>query len=181
MDTPECSISPAKKLDELYELIGAIEIAMLTTRRSDGLLVSRPMATQKRDPLADLWFATSIETVKVEELINDPNVNLAYYNSKTYEWVSVSGVATLSQDRQKIRELHQPDWRAWFGDEGGQRDGGPDDPRLALILVEARAVHYMKAKHSRPRAIFEYLRGIATGTDPDLGREEHLEKADLRG
>ena len=31
-----------KKLDELYELIDGIEIAMFTTRRPDGHLVSRP-------------------------------------------------------------------------------------------------------------------------------------------
>ena len=38
-----------KPLDELYALIDKIEMAMLTTRRPDGRLVSRPMATQKRD------------------------------------------------------------------------------------------------------------------------------------
>lgn len=34
-----------KRIDDLYDLIDDIEIAMLTTRRSDGRLVSRPMAT----------------------------------------------------------------------------------------------------------------------------------------
>jgi general stress protein 26 len=33
-------------VDELYDLIEDIEIAMMTTRRPDGRLVSRPMATQ---------------------------------------------------------------------------------------------------------------------------------------
>ena len=33
-----------KKLEDLYELIEGIEIAMFTTRRPDGHLVSRPMA-----------------------------------------------------------------------------------------------------------------------------------------
>jgi len=42
MPTP----STTKKLDELYALIDGIEIAMFTTRRPDGQLVSRPMATQ---------------------------------------------------------------------------------------------------------------------------------------
>lgn len=172
--------STAKKLDELYELIDDMEIALLTTRRPDGLLVTRPMATQDRGPLADIWFVTNIETFKIEELRQDPNVNLGYYNPGTREWVSVSGRATITQDRAKIRELHQADWRAWFENEGGARDGGPDDPRLALILVEAQAVHYMKAKYSRPRALFEYVRGIVTGTDPDIGREEHLESPELR-
>lgn len=175
------SDSTSQKLDELYTLIGEIEIAMMTTRRADGLLVTRPMATQKREPVADLWFVTSIETHKVDELRQDPNVSLGYYDPKTSEWVSVSGRATLSQDRARIKELYQPDWRAWFGDEGGNRDGGPDDPRLALILVEAQAAHYMKAKHSRPVALFEIARGIVTGDQPDLGREEHLSSGELDG
>ena len=40
------SVSSDKKLDELYELIEGIEIAMLTTIEADGSLTSRPMATQ---------------------------------------------------------------------------------------------------------------------------------------
>jgi hypothetical protein len=38
----------------------------------------------------------------------------------------------------------------------------------------------MKAKHSRPIALFEYVRGLVTGTEPDIGREEHLEGEALR-
>ena len=67
-----------KKLDELYGLIEGIEIAMFTTRRQDGRLVSRPMATQKREPGADLWFVTDVESEKIDELAADPNVALAY-------------------------------------------------------------------------------------------------------
>lgn len=173
------SISNGKKLEELDELIDDMKVALLTTRREDGLMVTRPMATQKRHAVADLWFVTNIETHKVDEIRIHPAINLGYFNPKTYEWVSVSGSAKLSQDRQKIRELYQPDWKAWFADEGAPRDGGPDDPRLALILVEAQAVTYMKAKHSRPRTLFEIARGIITGTQPDIGREEHLSRSEL--
>ena len=49
-----------KQLDELYDLIQQIKTAMFTTRRADGRLVSRPMATQKRDPIADLWFVAHV-------------------------------------------------------------------------------------------------------------------------
>lgn len=169
-----------KKLDELYELIDSMEIALLTTRRPNGMLVTRPMATQDRGPLADLWFVTNIETHKIDDLERDPHVGVGYYDAGTREWVSVSGNAKITQDRAKIRELYAPDWKAWFSDEGGDKDGGPDDPRLALILVDAHSVHYMKAKYSRPRALFEYMRGVATGTDPDIGREEHLSPRELK-
>jgi general stress protein 26 len=166
--------TPTDKLDELYGLIEQIETATMTTRRPDGHLVSRPMATQKRDPIADLWFVTSIETHKVDEIAADPHLSLGYFDPGTYEWVAVSGTATLSQDRAEIRRLYQPDWKAWFGDEGGARDGGPDDPRLALILVDIHEADYMKAKHSKPVALFHIAKGMVTGEEPDLGREEHV-------
>lgn len=169
-----------KKLDELYELIEEMDIAMMTTRRSDGMLFSRPMATQAQGPTADLWFVTLIDTGKVEQIQDDPNVSINYYNSNTREWVSVSGKATLSQDREKIRELYSPDWKLWFSDEGGNKDGGPDDPRLALIFVDAYVVNYMKNKHSQPRTLFELARSAITGDDPDISREERLSSNELK-
>lgn len=172
--------STEKKLDELYDLIEDMGIALMTTRRPDGHLVTRPMATQEHGPLGDLWFVTNIETHKVDELEADPNVCLGYYDDGSKEWVSVSGTARVSQDRDRIRELYAPDWKAWFGDEGGERDGGPDDPRLALIVVDAHTVTYMKSKHSQPRVLFELAKGMVTGDTAELGREERLSPAELR-
>jgi general stress protein 26 len=38
------------ELERFYELIDGLRAAMLTTRRADGHLQSRPMATQKPPP-----------------------------------------------------------------------------------------------------------------------------------
>jgi general stress protein 26 len=157
-----------KKLDELYGLIENVQIAMLTTRRPDGRLVSRPMATQRREKGTDLWFVTDLESDKIDELVADPNVSLAYYNVKTWEWVSVSGTATISTDREMIRALYKPDWKAWFGNEGGDRDGGPEDPRFALLLVDATSVMYGKRNKPKPLALFEVIKGMVTGQEPDV-------------
>jgi general stress protein 26 len=170
-----------KKLDELYGLIEGIEIAMFTTRRADGRLVSRPMATQTQAEGSDLWFVTNIESNKLDELGFDANVNLAYYKDRTREWVSVSGTAMVSQDRRAIRELYQKDWKAWFGDEGGARDGGPDDPRLALILVEVDSVTYLKVDKPQPVVLFEVVKGMVTGTPPDVGAERQVSGEEIRG
>jgi general stress protein 26 len=163
-----------KKLDELYNLIEGIEIAMFTTRRRDGRLVSRPMATQTQAEGSDLWFVTDVESHKLDELEFDPQVNLAYYKDRTREWVSVSGIATVSQDRRAIHELYQKDWRAWFGDEGGERDGGPDDPRLALILVDVQSVIYLKVDKPQPVVLFEVAKAMVTGTPPKIGAQREL-------
>ena len=169
-----------KKLKELYELIEGIEIAMFTTRRSDGRLVSRPMATQTQAEGADLWFVTDIESNKLDELAFDPNVNLAYYRDGSREWVSVSGTAIVTQDRRLIHELYQKDWKAWFGDQGGARDGGPDDPRLALIQVEVDSVIYLKVDKPKPMVLFEVAKGMVTGTPPDVGAQREVSGAEVR-
>ena len=91
----------------------------------------------------------------------------------------MSGTARVSRDRAKIHELYQPDWRAWFGDEGGARDGGPDDPRLTLVLVEAESVVYMKSDTPRPVVLYEVVKGIVTGTPPDVGSVRTLDHDEL--
>ncbi len=159
----------AKRIDELYDLVDGIETAMFVTQREDGQLVSRPMATQKRNPIADLWFVTDIESNKIDELDQHPNINLSYFSTKSKEWVSVSGNATISTDRAAIRELYEPDWKMYFGALDEVRNGGPDDPRLALILVNADSVIYLKQDKSTPAVLFELLKGRITGERPDLG------------
>ena len=144
-----------KKLEELDRLIEGIETAMFTTRRHDGHLVSRPMATQKRDPIADLWFVTEVESEKVNELRQDPHVSLAYFDTGSWEWVSVSGTARISTDRESIRAVYQPDWKAWFPDEGDERHGTPDDPRIVLILVEAESVVYTKRENALATTFYD--------------------------
>ena len=169
-----------KKLEELDKLIHGIETAMFTTRRHDGHLVSRPMATQERISGTDLWFVTDAEAHKLDDLLMDPHVNCSYFNNKSREWVSVSGVARIVRDRKRIRDLYKPDWKAWFGDEGGEKNGGPDDPRLALILVEAQSVEYLVTTKPKPVVLFEVAKAMVTGNPPKVGEQRHLNERELR-
>ena len=163
-----------EKLQNLWALIEEMKTAMFTTRRADGHLVSRPMATQKRASGADLWFVTSRDSHKLEELRNDPHVNLAYYKDRTREWVSVSGKARIVEDRAKIRELYEPDWRAWFGDEGGEQDGTPDDRRMVLIGVDVEMAMFLEINKPQPVVLFELVKGMITGKAPDIGEVERV-------
>ncbi len=174
-------VSVEKKLDDLYKLIDGIETAMITTRRADGHLVSRAMATQRRTSGADLWFMTNAESEKFEEIARDPHVNVSYYRDRTREWVSVSGKAILTKDRDLIDDLYAPDWKMWLGDTGdGKRDGGPHDPRIALILVEAHSVTYSKQNRPTPMVLFELVKGMITGQPPKVADLRDLNRDELR-
>lgn len=156
-------------LEKLYEQIDDIEIAMMTTRRTDGHLESRAMATQRRVAGADLWFVTKDGSSKLRDLGADPHVNLAYYKDRTREWVSVSGLAKISRDRGKIHELYASDWKMWFGEEGDPRHGTKDDPRMVLIGVDVHAAVFLEMDKPQPVVLFELVKGWITGEEPDLG------------
>jgi len=174
-------IPTEKKLEQLYSLIDGMKVAMMTTKKPTGALVSRPMQTQARRAGTDLWFMTSIDSGKVDELESEPQVNLAYYNDSSREYVSVSGRARVTQDKATIHALYQPDWKAWLGDEGGARDGGPDDPRIALIEVEAESAYYLKSTQSRLIALFSVAKAVVTGDPPKAGDAGQLDRAELAG
>jgi general stress protein 26 len=169
-----------QELEKMYDQIADIEIAMMTTRRVDGHLQSRAMATQKRSGGADLWFVTTDHTAKLLDLRADPHVNLSYYKDRTREWVSVSGVAKISRDRQKIQELYAPDWKMWFPEEGDPRHGTKDDPRMVLIGVDVHAAVFLEMDKPQPVVLFELVKGWVTGEAPDLGEVHHIGEASTR-
>ena len=168
------------EMDKLFEHIDEIEIAMLTTRRSDGHLCSRAMATQKRAAGADLWFVTLEDSGKLDEIAFDPHVNLSYYKDRTREWVSVSGIATISRDRGTIRELWAPDWQAWFPKGDDPRHGTADDPRMVLIGINVHAAVFLEVNKPQPIVLFELVKGWMTGSTPELGEIHHVSKSDFR-
>jgi general stress protein 26 len=176
MQTPTPEGRVKNELGQLYTHIEDIEIAMMTTRRADGHLQSRAMATQKHADGADLWFVTLEDTPKLRDLAVDPHVNLSYYKDRTREWVSVSGIASITRDRGKIHELWAPDWQAWFPKEGDPRHGTKDDPRMVLIGVDVHAAVFLEVNKPQPLVLFELAKGWLTGSTPELGEMHHVGK-----
>ena len=86
----------------------------------------------------------------------------------------MSGLATISRDRQKIRELYAPDWKMWFPDEGDARHGTPDDPRFVLIGVDIHGAVFLEVNKPQPVVLYELVKGWLTGTEPELGKMHTL-------
>ena len=168
MSTPG-EASTGKKLDQLYSLIDGIETCMMTTRGEDGALVSRPMQLQARDAGTDLWFMAPVDSETVKAITVSAHVNLAFTRNTLQEWVSVSGVARVTTNRRRIRQLYNETWKAWLPAEGEGHDGGPDDPRIALIEVEAQSATFMKSDQPGVVQLFILAKAKLTGTMPEHG------------
>lgn len=125
----------AEHIAKLVELIKDVRIAMLTTTRPDGRLVSRPLGTQEVEFDGDLWFATGADSAKVAEIAANPLVNVSYASTSGGTFVSVSGRAEVLDDRAKIEKVWSPAMKLFF-------PSGKDDPNLRLIRVKADTAEY---------------------------------------
>lgn len=166
----------SSELAKVFEILDDIDTAMLVTRRADGHLVSRAMATQDRAPGADIWFVTAEGSGKLDDIAADPHVNVTYFNETSREWISVSGTAVVSRDRATIAQLYKPDWAMWFNEGTDARFGTADDPRMVLIGITMAAVTWLEVNKPTPVVLYEVAKGFVTGTKPDVGDTHHVER-----
>jgi len=156
IDDPQ--IAPFSKF---RDLTADIHVAMLTTRRADGLLHSRPMGTRAIEADGALWFFTADDSSKVQEIYHDQMVNVSYLKPGDQIYVSVAGKASLSRDRARIRELWTPALKAWFS-------AGPDDPSLALLRVDILAIDYWEGP-GKFVTLLKFARSAVTGAPAKVG------------
>src|SRR6185295_8594350 len=93
--------------EKFRELLEDFDTAVLITHRRDTHLRARPMAVAHVEDNCDLWFITSEESAKVHEIEADTRVHVVCQSGRT-SCVSISGHASLSRDRGRIRELWKP-------------------------------------------------------------------------
>lgn len=118
-------------LETVRKLIKGIDIAMLTTVTSEGL-VSRPMKTQDVEFDGDLYFLTTKDSSKYEELEHNPHVNVVYVGDS---YVSIRGKAQIIQSREKIQQYWNIAYEKMLKTTS-------DDPNLILIKVNAETAEY---------------------------------------
>ncbi len=151
---------------KLRDLIEDIDTAMMTTI-DGGVLRSRPMQTQEAEFNGDLWFFTSSETHKTEEIEKDNRVNVSYSKPSGNIYVSVSGTAEIVRDQRKIEELWNPAYRAWFPE-------GLDDPNLILLKINVEQAEYWDSSSSAVVHLYGFVKALATGERAKGGENEKI-------
>ncbi|MEZ4732374.1 MAG: pyridoxamine 5'-phosphate oxidase family protein [Caldilineaceae bacterium] len=159
-------------IQKLGELIEAIDFAMLTTVDTDGTLRSRPMSTQQVEFDGDLWFFTGADAAKVYEVNQEHQVNVSYAAPDDQRYVSISGWAELVRDRQKMEELWNPVYKAWFPD-------GLDDPNLALLKVHVEKAEYWDSPNGVVVQLVGFAKALVTGQRYQGGENEKISLAPL--
>ena len=121
---------------------------------------TRPMSVQKVDDAGNFWFLSSNDSHKNKELQADHSVQLLFQGSSYAEFLTIYGTATISEDKEKIKELWEPILKVWFTE-------GVDDPRISVIKVEPSEGYYWDNKHGQAVAFVKRVAGAAIGKTID--------------
>jgi general stress protein 26 len=158
--------STAQQQAKVAQLIEGSRIAMVTTVADSGKLVSRPLAPMHREFDGVLWFFTQDPSSKTEQVVQNPQVNVACASDDG--WLSVSGTASVTSDPARIDEFWNSHAAAWF-------DGGRDDPTVALLKVDVHSAEYWSLEDPKLVTTVKYLKARLTGQQPDLGENHAVE------
>lgn len=135
-----------EQFEELYKLVDGLKAGLLTTIRPNIGPVSRSMAVARRTG-PDFLFLANIHSNKFKDLESSKQVQITFQDSKSQDWVSITGEATTtSNEDSRIKDVYSPMISAWLGDLGdGVYTGKAEDPRVALIEVRAKYITYWKS------------------------------------
>lgn len=168
IESDESRLAYEEDLGRLNALIADIDIAMLTTRDEDGTLRSRPMGTQSKGEFnGTLHFFTDITSHKTIEVDDDRDVNVSYAHPGSHKFASLSGVARISQEQEKLEQHWNPALKIWFPQ-------GLDDPNLALLSVEVSKAEFWDS-YNKPATLLAMAKALITGTQPKLGEDKQLD------
>lgn len=112
--------------------------------------------------------------------VHPKEANISFLDTTSCSWASISGTATIMADKEMVQKFYSPALRAWLGDMGdGIHDGGPADPRIGVIRVEAKsAVHVLPRKGLVGRAV-ETGKAVAKGDVPTINKIRELSTEEL--
>ena len=116
--------------------------------------VTRSMALAKRTG-PDFLFLANAHSQKFKDIEANKEVNVSFQDTKSQDWISVSGTATTASNSDpRIKEVWSRGAAAWFGDLGdGVHDGSADDPRMSLIEVKSKCTLTPSASASPLRGL----------------------------
>lgn len=147
------------KREHLKELLESFDTAMLMTHHAEKAH-ARPMAIASVEGTNTIWFVTSMDSPKADEIRKDSRVSATFQSSRRY--VALSGTAELVDDRTKLDELWRPSWKVWF-------PNGKDDPSITLIRVTVKDAEYWDNAGTKGiRYVFEAAKALLRHTTPTV-------------
>lgn len=166
--------SPEELADRAWDLAKGIQFCMFTTWDGERQRTRPLTAHVARDEDA-LHFLVDIAggqtgvragahggntATLVEQVEAFPFVSLGFADPKAGDYVTISGKASVSNDRARIRDLFSPFAKAWWD--------SADDPAIRLITVSPEDAELWEGPNKLVAAAV-MLTAAVTGAKPAVG------------
>ena len=148
----------------VWEMMEKIGFCMFTSMDGEELR-SRPMAAYVERDENRILFLTDAESHKDEEIAARPNVNLAFADAGSHSYVSLTGRARVSNDREKIRDIFNVPAKAWWD--------SPEDPSIRLLVVTPHDAQYWDSP-GRIRSTIKMAAAAVSSARPEMGDNEKV-------
>lgn len=152
---------------KIKDLVEDIKFCMFCTKVTNLPFKTRPMTTMDVDDDGNLWFFSNTVSDKNDEIKTNDIVQLLYAKNADSEFLTITGRAEISKDRQKIDELWTSMVKAYFPD-------GKDDPDLSVIKVIPDEAYYWDTVHGKMITILEMATSALTGDKFEGGVEGNI-------
>lgn len=152
-------LEEAEAIDKIWEGAKKIGICMLVTWDGERQR-ARPVAARPHRDEQAIYVLTDVHGQKDDQIERFPIVTLAFADTGSNTYLSITGRAAVTNDRAKIEEL----WSVYdkvFWD-------GPDDPSVRVITITPEDAEIWDGA-GRIWAGIAMALTIATGAEPNLG------------
>jgi general stress protein 26 len=153
-------------IDRVWDIIEKVGVCMLTTRFNGGLR-ARPLEARLDRDAGLIFFVTDLHSAKEDEIEAAPDVGLVFIDSSDKAYLSITGRACVMHNVKKTRTAWRKTDELWW-------PGGPDDPNVCLLQVEAFTAELWDGPASAAIVAFEFAKAKLTGEEPNLGENRKV-------
>jgi general stress protein 26 len=154
-------------VDRVWDIAENIGTCMLTTATGKTLR-SRPMHAIADRSAGLLWFITDHRGAKEDEIEAAPAVTVAFADTGSNTYLSMSGNAEIIRDATKAKELWSSEAQAWWSK-------GPTDPDVRVLCVRPESAEFWDTRGNSITIALKLAAARLSGSPPDLGENRKVQ------
>jgi general stress protein 26 len=154
------------EIDRVWEMAKKIGTCMLVTSTGAGMR-ARPMHALPDRDRGCIWFVTDHRGAKDEEIKDSPVVCLAFADTGSNTYLSITGGAEVLRDVAKAKELWSNEAQAWW-------PNGPADPEVRVLRIVPEKAEFWDTRGNSITVALKLVAARATGRPPELGENKKV-------
>ena len=155
------------EVDRVWQFAEKIGTCMFVTSPGSGPR-ARPMHALPDQGAGCFWFITDLRGAKDDEIKIGPQVCLAFADTGSNTYLSITGRAEVFRDVVTAEELWSDEAQAWW-------PKGPTDPDVCVVRVVPDNAEFWDTRGNSITIALKLVAARLSGRPPDLGENKKVQ------